>query len=182
MNEKLELWEPLLENPFCNLKNQLHFYDMSCMSDFIVVFEEAGSSRLYVFIYEDLKRDAAIISFHFYPLLTRSDFNQLVINFWKDREEAETNFLSYEPTFFKVCHSSWISWYDRIFPARVQLNPEVEHHAYVTSDFYIEVMSEQEPTVKIMGKEEWKNFRTSLLERTIGGGGDEENNYSSVDG
>ncbi|MFJ7936521.1 hypothetical protein [Sporosarcina sp. NPDC096371] len=164
MNEKLELWEPLTENPFCNLKNQLHFYDMSCLHNFILVFEEAGSSRLYVFIYENLKKDTAVISFRFYPLLTRSDFDQLAINFWKEREETGAHSLSYEPMFFKVCYSSWISGYDSIFPARVQLNPEAEHHAYVTSDYYIEVMSEQEPIVRIMEKEEWKKIRNSLLD------------------
>lgn len=163
MKEKIEVWEPLLENPFCNLKKQLYFYDISCMNDFILVFKEVESSKLYVFIYENLGKDTAVISFHFSPLLSRSDFDQLVREFWKREEEAGTNSLSYEPTFFKICNSGWISWYDSVFPARVQLNPEVEHHAYVTSDFYIEVMSEQEPNVKVMDKEEWKEFRTSLL-------------------
>ena len=165
MNEKLEVWEPISESPFCNLKNQLHFYDMSCMNDFILVFEEAGSSRLFVFIYEDFNRDSAVISFRFSPSLTRSDFDQLVIDFWEEKGAAGAHSLSYEPTFFKVMHSSWISWYDRVFPASVQLNPEIEHHAYVTSDYLIEVLSEQEPGVKVMEKEEWKKYRTSLLEQ-----------------
>jgi len=164
MKGKLELWEPLLENPFCNLKNQLYFYDMSYLRDFILVFEEVGSSRLHVFIYENHQKGTAVISFRFYPLLARSDFDQLAINFWKEREKTGADSLSYEPTFFKVCYSSWNSWYDSIFSARVLLNPEAEHHAYVTTDDCIEVMSEQEPKVRMMEKEEWQKFRNSLLE------------------
>ncbi|MBO1911716.1 hypothetical protein J4G37_43885, partial [Microvirga sp. 3-52] len=96
---------------------------------------------------------------------TRSDFNQLVIDFSEGKEAAGAHFLSYEPTFFKVRHSSWISWYNRVFPARVQLNPEIAHHTYVTSDYLIEVLSEQEPGVKVMEKEAWKTYRSSLLEQ-----------------
>lgn len=162
MNEKLENWKPIQKNPFCNLNNQLHFYDMSNLYDFILVFENAKSSDLYIFRYKNLKRDTAVISFHFYPSLSRSDFYDLSVEFWKERDE-EVHPLSYEPTFFKKRNSSWIDWYDSIFPARVQLNPKVEHHVYITSDFYIEVMSEQNPDVSVMDKEEWKKIRTSLL-------------------
>jgi len=159
---KLEIWTPFLENPFCNKNNQLNFYDMSYLNDFILVFEDIKGSNLYVFRYDNLKKDA-VISFHFSPLLSRSDFDQLVINFVEDRKEMGVPLLPYEPTFFKTLNSSWIEWYDGIFPARVVLNPEVEHHVYVTSEFCIEVMSEQEPDVSVMDKEEWKKIRISLL-------------------
>ncbi len=149
MLTKLAFWEPLDHNLFCNYKSQLRFFDFRYGKDFILAFENTNESELILFNYKNSQTGPAIMAFQFHSNLVRSDINNLINAF------LEENSYTYEPTFFKVSNSHWINWYDEVFPARVQINPNAEHHLFLTDDLYIEVMSEQEPEIQIISKDDW---------------------------
>lgn len=152
--EKLIIWEPLEDNPFCRFDNEMHFVEMHYQKDFVLVFEDAKNLKKYRFTYkQDKAQTYAIISFRFFDELTRPDIDNLLENVWREHEDT----LTYKPTFYKVNNSSLLSWYDSIYPARANLYRNAEHHLYVTSEYMLEVISEYEPTITI------ENNKANLL-------------------
>ncbi|PKR84621.1 hypothetical protein [Heyndrickxia camelliae] len=144
--EKLIIWEPLEDNPFCRYDNEMYFVDVHYQKDFVLIFEDIKNFKEYRFTYkQDKAQTYAIISFRIFDELGRPDIDDLIGNAWRENEGT----LTYKPTFYKVENSSWISWYDSIYPARVGLYPNAEHHLYVTSDFMLEVISENEPVITV---------------------------------
>ncbi|MED3552720.1 hypothetical protein [Cytobacillus praedii] len=151
-SEKLIVWEPIddKENQFSRLYNDLHFVKMHYQKDFVLVFEAAKCTKKYVFTYKQEKSNCyAIISFRFFDEMTRPDVESLISKVGKEREKEGLSKLTYEPTFYKVENSSFLSWYDNIYPARVGMHPNAEHHLYITSDYIIDILSEHEPTVTV---------------------------------
>lgn len=150
--EKLIVWEPIKakEIQFSRFYNELLFYEMHYRKDFVLVFEDVKHSKKYTFTYENKKSQKyAIITFRFFDELTRPDIEELISKVGKVREKEGLSNLTFEPTFYKVENSSFLSWYDNIFPARAVLQPKAEHHLYITSDYIIDVLSEYEPTVSV---------------------------------
>ncbi|KQL36097.1 hypothetical protein [Psychrobacillus sp. FJAT-21963] len=150
--EKLTVWEPIKtkDNQFSRLYNELVFFEMHYQKDFVLVFEDTDHSKKYIFTYDYNKSQKyAIITFRLFDEMTRPDIEELISKVGKEREEEGLSKLTYEPNFYKVENSSFLSWYDNIFPARASLQPKAEHHLYITSDYIIDVLSEYDPTVAV---------------------------------
>ncbi|MDQ0156507.1 hypothetical protein [Robertmurraya andreesenii] len=151
-SEKLLVWEPIHEadNQFSRFNNELLFVEMHYQKDFTLVFEDANHTKKYIFTYKQPEsRPNAVITFRLFDETARPDIENLISRVGKQREEDGLDKLTYEPTFYKVLNSSFLSWYDNIFPARVQLQPMAEHHLYISSDYIIDVLSEHDPFVKV---------------------------------
>ncbi|MEW4286196.1 hypothetical protein [Priestia koreensis] len=147
-NERLVIWEPLEENPFCRYTNEMQFVEMHYQKDFVLVFEDFKTQKIYRFTYEQSKAQTyAIVSYRFFDELTRPDIDTLIDNLFKEQGNS-----SYRPTFYKMENSEFISWYDKVYSARVGMYPNTEHHVYLTADYVLEVLSEYEPTVTIESK------------------------------
>lgn len=149
---KLSVWEPIhdTDNQFCRFYNELHFVEMHYQKDFTLVFEDTNQTKKYIFTYKQSEfKPNAVITFRLFDETARPDIENLISKVGKQREEDGLGKLTYEPTFYKVLNSSFLSWYDNIFPARVQLQPMAEHHLYISSDYIIDVLSEHEPIVKV---------------------------------
>lgn len=146
MKEHLLLWEPLEHNPFCRQKNELHLVAFSYEQDFILLFEDIETNEQYRFMYESRENHGkhAFITFRMTEELTIPDIEDLISDFFKT-ENANT--LSYGPTFYKVANSEYLKWYDAKNPLRKDIRPNAEHHLFVTSTLYIEIITEIEPRV-----------------------------------
>lgn len=155
-SEKLVVWEPIEDkvNQFSRFYNELLFHEMLYQKDFVLVFEDVNHRKKYSFTYkQDKTTTYAIISFRLFDEMTRPDVENLISKVGEQREEDGLSKLTYEPTFYKVENSSFLSWYDNIHPARVGLHPNAEHHLYITSDYMIDVLSEHEPIVTVENQE-----------------------------
>lgn len=150
VNEELIVWNPLKQNPFSRFDNELHFVEMHYQKDFVLVFEDIKFSKKYKFTYkQDEHVNYPIITFRFFDEMTRPDIEELISKVEKKRDEEGLSKLTYEPTFYKVRNSRFLSWYDSIYPARVGIQPNAEHHIYISSEYILEVLSEQEPIITI---------------------------------
>lgn len=140
--EKLLLWEPLTENPFSRLEREMLFVKMVYEVDFILVFKDYETSFEYTFTYKKPEeRPYPILTFRSCEEMARPDIESLI--------GLLENPPTYNPTFYKVENSDFLAWYDNNFSARATLQPNVEHHLFITSDFFIDVLSEIQPVVTI---------------------------------
>ena len=146
MDEKEELliWEPLKENTFCRRNNEMHLVKLSFEKDFILVFENIISKEKYTFSYHSLEGRKSFITFRITDELARPDIDGLIFEFFNKKEASS---LKFGPTFYKVYNSSFLKSYDDIYEIRKVLQPNAEHHLFVTSTFYIDVISEVQPVV-----------------------------------
>ena len=89
-----------------------------------------------------------VLTFRFTDEMARSDIESLIGQLAKENFHKNIK-LHNELTFFKIENSSYLAWYDSVFSARPILHPNAEHHLYITSNFFIDVLSEYEPVVSI---------------------------------
>lgn len=144
MKEQLVLWEPLEGNPFCRRHNELHLDKFSYEHDLILTFHDVKNNEMYTFIYEALEGIRSFITLRIADEFKRGDIDKLINEFF-DKEEAKS--LNYGPTFYIVQYSSFLEWQDSNDPVRIILQPNAEHHLFITSNFYIDVLTEIQPTV-----------------------------------
>ncbi|MBC5635272.1 hypothetical protein H8S33_00405 [Ornithinibacillus sp. BX22] len=150
---QLIVWEPLTNNPFSRFDNPMNLVNMHYEGNFILVFEEFNGSKEYTFTYGKNKSNLnSVITFRILDEIARTDIEKLISRVGKDRETQGLSKLTYEPTFYKVKNSSYLSWYKGINPVLFDIHPSVEHHLYITSEFMIDVLSEQEPFITISTK------------------------------
>lgn len=142
--EELLIGEPLNENTFCRRNNEMHLVKFSFEKDFLLVFENIKSKEKYTFSYQSCEGKKGLITFRITEELTRPDIEELIFEFFNKKEAYS---LIYGPTFYKVQNSSFLKWYDENYAVRKILHPNAEHHLFVTSTFYIEVISEVQPIV-----------------------------------
>lgn len=146
MKEHLVRWEPLHDNPFCRQNNELHLVAFSYEKDFVLQFENVKTNEQYEFVYaaNEAQGQQAFITFRMIEELTIPDIEDLIADFFETEDAAA---LQYGPTFYKVANSTYLQWYDEKNPLRKQIRPNAQHHLFVTSTLYIDIITEIEPTV-----------------------------------
>jgi hypothetical protein len=144
MEEHLLIWEPIEGNPFCRRNNELHLDKFSFEQNLVLVFHDVKKNEMYTFEYKAIEGKPSFITLRIADEFKRGDINKL-INDFHEKEEAKS--LNYSPTFYKVQHSTFLEWQDLNDPIREILQPNTEHHLYITSVFYIDVLTEIQPTV-----------------------------------
>lgn len=144
MKEQLLIWEPLAGNPFCRKNNEMSLVKLSFEKDFVLVFEDIKSKEEYTFSYQSSEGRKAFITFRIIEELVRPDIDELIFEFFN---KIENSSLNYGPTFYKVQNSSFLKWYDDNYEIRKIIQPNAEHHLFITSTFFIEVISEVQPVV-----------------------------------
>lgn len=144
MKEQLLIWEPIVGNPFCRKNNEMNLVKLSFEKDFVLVFEDNKSKEMYSFSYESSEDRKAFITFRIVEELVRPDIEELIFEFFN---KIENNSLNYGPTFYKVQNSRFLKWYDDNYEIRKVIQPNAEHHLFITSTFIVEVISEVQPVV-----------------------------------
>lgn len=154
--EKLEhgnlvIWEPLQVNPFDRFHAPINLVSMHFEGDFVLKFNTFNSSKEYIFTYKQNQSNYyAIRHFRILEEFIRHDIEILIDQFRLKRESLGLPKLTYNHTFFKIENSSFLSWYRSIDPSfPLQEDCCVEHHLYITSNYFIDVLSEQQPTITI---------------------------------
>ena len=150
---KLILWEPLKENPFDRFYHPMSLERFRWDNgDFVLTFlsnSDSKEAKLYDFTYiKNEKHFYAIRTFRFLEEFTRGDIEVLIGNFFNERKAKGLPNLTYEHTFWKVDNSSYLSWYKSIDPS-IGDNLKLEHHLYITGDYFIDVLAEQLPVITI---------------------------------
>jgi len=147
---KLIIWEPLENNPFDRFRVQMNLISLHYDGeDFVLIFTAFNSEEKFKFTYK--QRDPSFFAIRHFRILkewTRDDIEILIS---KLREEMETLGLptfTYDPTFFKIENSSFKSWYKHIDLSLPNDSP-LEHHLYIASDYFVDVLSENQPTITI---------------------------------
>lgn len=147
-NEKLIVWEPLKPSTFDRFMNEMDFVKMSYEEDFILIFQNYKTNEQFTFTYKLPHSGHPVLTFRFTDEMARSDIESLIGQLAKENFNRNIK-LHYEPTFYKVENSSYLAWYDSVFSARPILHPNAEHHLYITSNFFIDVLSEYEPIISV---------------------------------
>ncbi|OCS82244.1 hypothetical protein A6K76_16340 [Caryophanon latum] len=113
---------------------------------FILLFENIETNEQYRFIYEAIESEGKqpFLTFRMTEELTLPSIEELIAEFF---ETAEAAALDYGPTFYKVANSQYMKWYDAQHPSRKDIRPDAQHHLFVTSTLYIEIITEIEPSV-----------------------------------
>lgn len=145
MKEQLLIWEPIEGNPFCRRNNEMHLVKFSFKENLVLVFEDIKSNEEYTFTYKSSEGIRSFITLRIADEFKRADIDKLIKEFFEKEEEEKS--LNYGPTFYKVQHSSFLDWQDSNDPVRKILQPNAEHHLFITSVFYIDVLTEIQPTV-----------------------------------
>lgn len=147
-NEKLIVWEPLKPNKFDRFTNEMDFFKMSYEEDFILIFQNYKTNEEFTFTYKSPSFGHPVLTFRFTDEMARSDIESLIGQLAKENFHKNIKSVN-EPTFYKIENSSYLAWYDSVFSSRPILHPNAEHHLYITSNFFIDVLSEYEPVVEV---------------------------------
>ena len=149
-NGKLIIWEPLENNPFDRFKEPMNLISMHYDGvDLELTFSTFNSGQEFKFTYKsDETNFYAIRHFRILKELTRDDIEILIDKLRDERDVTGLTRLAYDPTFYKIENSSFESWYKNIdFSLPLPEDSHLEHHLYIASDYFIDVLSEQQPTI-----------------------------------
>ncbi|MFD1204337.1 MULTISPECIES: hypothetical protein [Sporosarcina] len=103
------------------------------------------SGKIYEVIYDQYINGSYIWSMRLVAERDRQDLLDLV------REAQNKHQTDNYTSFYKMESSDFLEWYDGIAMLGSEHVPNVEHHVYITSEYVIEVLSEYEPKVNIIG-------------------------------
>lgn len=131
-NERLVIWNPLVNNPFSRFDNEMIFVKMVYETNFVLIFKDYRSANEYRFTYEKKEKPYPIITFRIFEEMARPDIEDLISKMVVENINEGRDKLEYEPTFYKVENSCFLRWYDNIFGAREVLQPNAEHHLFIT--------------------------------------------------
>lgn len=147
--EELVVWEPLGDNFFDRFENEMHYESISYEIDFILVFTDTKTDKKVTFTYRAPENTPLpVLTFRFTEEMGRADIEYLITQSY-EKKKKNNSVMTYNPTFYKIRNSAFLKWYDTAFPARPIIYPEVEHHLYITSNFFIDVLSEVLPEITI---------------------------------
>lgn len=151
-NGKLIIWEPLKNNPFDRFIEPMSLVSMHYDGEELeITFSAFNSGQQFKFTYkQDETNFYAIRHFRILKELTRGDIEILIGKLREEREVTGLTRFAYNPTFYKVENSSFESWYKNIdLSLPLPEDSRLEHHLYIASDYFIDVLSEQQPTITI---------------------------------
>ena len=150
-NERLISWEPFEEKPFDRFDKPMCLTNLQFDGELFILTFSSDGSKEYTFTYKRTET-------HFYPIrtfrvleeVTRGDIEELIHNAFLEREKEGLPRATYNTTFYKVENSTYLSWNQELDPSlpRPQ-NCTLEHHLYITSDYFIDVLSEIQPVITI---------------------------------
>ena len=129
MQEKLIIWEPIK-----SYSNELHLVNILHENGLKIILEDEGGQTV-TFHYDRYHNEPYILS----QKLTRS------------RNESHNPNRKWW-TLFKVTNSNYVRWYDSLPGPGTDLDPHIEHHIYICSEYTIDVMSTYEPKVTVIKK------------------------------
>lgn len=149
---KLIIWEPLKENPFDRFKVQMNLVSLQYDGeDFVLIFTAFNSEEKFKFIYK--QNDFSFYAIRHFRILkewTRGDIEFLIGKLREERDSAGLQKFPYDPTFYKIENSSFKSWYKNIdLSLPTSEDSQLEHHLYIASDYFIDVLSENQPIISM---------------------------------
>jgi len=150
-SEKLILWEPIENNPFERFYNGMDLRTLQWDGDFILSFLDHQNNKIYHFTYkQDEANFYAIRHFRMLEEFCNTNIEMLIDKFREERVSAGIPKLTYNPTFYKILNSNFLSWYRTIDPTLPSPeNCRIEHHLYISANYFIDVLTEQQPLITV---------------------------------
>jgi len=147
--EKLIRWEPLESNPFERFYNVMDLRKLQWNGNFELSFLDHQKNKIYHFTYkQDEANFYAIRHFRMLEEFCNTNIEMLIDKFREERVAAGLPKLTYNPTFYKIQNSSFLTWYRRIDPTLpLPENCRIEHHLYICANYFIDVLTEQQPII-----------------------------------
>lgn len=135
-NRILKFWKPI--NSY---ETELHFAGMFFENGFNIKLED-DHDKQFLFVYDDPKTDPFLQSFRMSCESERGDLRGLAFNANRGR--------SGHWSLFKMLNSDYIDWAYSQCDISYHKERPLEHHVYLTSDTFIEVLSYDEPDVYLL--------------------------------
>lgn len=140
MQEKLILWKPIRR-----YSRELHLKELLLEKGLKITFED-DDGKVIIFHYDRYHNETYILSYRVTEEYIRSaDLHQKLTNAKEELDKPNGNWA-----LFKVKNSNYVSWYDSLPGPGTDLNPQIEHHVYICSDYVIDVISTYEPSVTVV--------------------------------